>query len=201
MFFFVHDINNRIKTPVKPSQSIKPVEKLDAIHSTKPVTAQPQSADSIYPSTPKVARDPTEKKHRPTYTEDTITAADIMSSPIITVESSATAEEIEALMEKIETKHLVVTDNEGFIAGIISKEELISHLRDYPGETDIELKSLGKIYSSPPATPIKDVAGLMLHHRLDAVLVMENDFAVGIITTTNFLEFVAFRENTIDTHS
>lgn len=201
MFFFVHDINNRIKTPVKPNQSIKPVEKLDASHETKPIAAQPQNSDSIYPSSPRVARESTEQSQRPTYAEDVITAQDIMSSPIITIERSATVEEIEALMDKIETKHLVITDKEGFITGIASKERVIAQTRNNPEMLELNAKSLDKIYSAPPATPIQAVASLMLNHRLDAILVMENEFAVGIITATNFLEFVAFKPGVIDTHT
>lgn len=198
MFFFVHDLNSNIKIPIKPKSTIPPIDKLSQTHEIKPISSQRQSEDQTYPSKPRVSQSDRDSHKTTPYSEELITASDIMSKPIVVAPITSTLVEVGNLMDKYETHHIIITDAEGYIAGVSTKESLLQQKADKTTELTINASGLKPIYSTLPLTPVTQVAEMMLQQKLDAVLVMENDFAVGIITLTNFLELIALKPDKID---
>ncbi|MCP5208802.1 MAG: CBS domain-containing protein [Hahellaceae bacterium] len=198
MFFFVHDINNRIKAPVKPSKTIKPVAKTPAPFSIEATATHSPSTAETYPSSPRIATGKNEPDQTKAYKNDSITAFDIMSSPIISADMSLPIDQVESLMDRYETNHIVITSEEGYIEGILTKENLLKKRLDSNMNGSTKQKYYSEIYSTQPLIPADEVAKLMLSLKLDAVLVMENDYAIGIITLTNFLEMIALKEKNLD---
>ncbi len=198
MFFFVHDTNNRIKAPVKPSKTIKPVAKTPAPFSIEATATHSPSTAETYPSSPRIATGKNEPDQTKAYKNDSITAFDIMSSPIISADMSLPIDQVESLMDRYETNHIVITSEEGYIEGILTKENLLKKRLDSNMNGSTKQKYYSEIYSTQPLIPADEVAKLMLSLKLDAVLVMENDYAIGIITLTNFLEMIALKEKNLD---
>lgn len=126
-----------------------------------------------------------------------------MTSNVLTVNSSQPIVEVEQLMRDNRIRRVPVVDD-GKLVGIISREDLFRALPSIfdPSISPENLDRAGRIQAgsimtrSPitvePATPLEHAALLMRTHKFGALLVMQDDELVGIITETNI--FDAFLE-------
>lgn len=126
-----------------------------------------------------------------------------MTSNVFTVNSSQPIIEVEQLMRENRIRRVPVVDR-GKLVGIISREDLFRAMPSIfdPSVSAETLDQAGQIVAasvmtrSPltvePSTPLEQAALLMRTHKLGALLVMQGDELVGIITETNI--FDAFLE-------
>lgn len=119
-----------------------------------------------------------------------ITARDIMSKRVITLESDVPASDIAKLMDKSKVSSIVITkDNKPF--GIISERDLVSKVVAQ-NKKPFEIKTT-ELMSSPlilvsPMTPVEEVAEKMITNRIRRIVVSDDKQALGIITITDFVK-------------
>jgi len=123
-----------------------------------------------------------------------LTAAEVMSSPVFTVPADANA--FYAYDELIARKmrHLVVVDEQGDLAGVVTMSCFIANLGV---EHFTDLQCVYEIIQDvqitvTPDTPLHEAIGLLHEHR-HAMVALEDDCPVGILTSRGVTR--AYRES------
>ena len=126
-----------------------------------------------------------------------------MTSNVLTVTSTQPIVDIEQIMRENRIRRVPVVDD-GRLVGIISREDILRALPsifdpsispeilDQAGRIDARSIMTRSPMTVEPATPIEQAALLMRTHKFGALLVMQDEELVGIITETNI--FDAFLE-------
>jgi acetoin utilization protein AcuB len=126
-----------------------------------------------------------------------------MTSNVLTVTSTQPIVDIEQIMRENRIRRVPVVDD-GRLVGIISREDILRALPsifdpsispeilDQAGRIDARSIMTPSPMTVEPATPIEQAALLMRTHKFGALLVMQDEELVGIITETNI--FDAFLE-------
>ena len=129
------------------------------------------------------------------------TARDIMSSKIVTIESSVSAIEIAKIMDKNKVSSIVITKDQLPI-GIVTERDLVSKIiaqNKKPSEVRTADITTSPLVIVNPLTPTDEIAQKMLSEKIRRVVVIDSDQALGIITVTDFVkhlhEMLADSEN------
>lgn len=114
------------------------------------------------------------------------------SSPYVleTTEPLAAAHE---MMQKHLLRHLPIIDGDT-VVGIVSERDLylMETLKGVdPAKVPVAEVMTALPYRVTPDTPLAEVARTMARNRYGAVLVMENDRLLGILTTVDMLDAMA----------
>ena len=119
-----------------------------------------------------------------------ITARDIMSKRVVTIESDVPASDIAKLMDKNKVSSIIITkDNKPY--GIISERDMLSKVvaqNKKPAEirtTELMSPSLVMV---GPLTPVEEVAEKMILNKIRRVIVSDGKQALGIVTVTDFVK-------------
>lgn len=110
--------------------------------------------------------------------------SEIMKSPVITAPTGDTFREGLLLMRQYGLHHLVVTNDAGEVAGVVSESDMRSHLG---------LGIVGKMHNLltamdrqsprfPPDTPVTTALQRMVFERWDYVVVTHDEMPLGILT-------------------
>ncbi len=116
--------------------------------------------------------------------------ADIMSSPVETIEASVPVETAWNRMQERGIHHLVVTQD-GKAAGILSA-------RDLSGPRGVALRWAGtagelmatRIVTASPTTTVREAANLLRGRAIGCLPVVSGERIVGIVTITDLLELI-----------
>jgi CBS domain-containing protein len=129
---------------------------------------------------------------------DEITAADVMSRVLVTVEPSETPLMAWELMRRSQIRHLPVVDRDGHVEGVVTRELIATCWGG--GPATLERQTVGELigHARRPRvcldTPLPQIAATMLDARCDAVpVVSENGTLLGLITAVDMLAVIAGR--------
>lgn len=130
-----------------------------------------------------------------------IRVRDRMSVDVVYTEPNLTLEDALRTMEARRVHHLVVRTL-GRVAGIVSDRDvrLITTSTEQACAPAAALRAMltseamnRSVVSVGPDATVADAAALMLDHHVDALLVVENGAAIGLISELDLLEFSAGR--------
>lgn len=135
-----------------------------------------------------------------------LTVADEMSADPITIMPHQTLKEAYKVMYAKNIRHLPVVDQDGKVCGIISDRDIQRGMDSKVASTiGFRFESLSlsddkhvQDYMAWPLKMIsreaslKEAASIMLHDRVSALVVVENEEVVGIITTDDMLHTLIF---------
>lgn len=123
-------------------------------------------------------------------------AADIMSRPVLTIETGETFWDAWQMMFVSGLRHLVVLDDDGIPMGVLTDREILAN-------TPATAEHLGSIRvrdvvdriprtSIHPDTTARDAANAMSDHAVEAIPVLDDDGRlVGIVTESDVVRWVA----------
>lgn len=117
---------------------------------------------------------------------DAITAADIMSSPVVTVTANATAQQAACILTHHNVSVAPVVSDDGVLLGIVSESDLIIGLH----RTVSEVMTTAVISVSADS-PVSDVRHLLIDRRIRCVPVMAQGRPVGIVSLHDVLALLA----------
>ncbi|MFD0732969.1 CBS domain-containing protein [Planotetraspora mira] len=131
-------------------------------------------------------------------TVETMTAADVMSRMLVTVEPDESPLMAWELMRRADLHHLPVIDAESRIVGVLRREDLACHWSGGPAEqSSVRVARLLDTQPCPCATPempLSAVAALMIDSDVDVVPVTGPAGTLeGLITALDVLKAVAGR--------
>ncbi len=119
--------------------------------------------------------------------------ADIMSSPVITVEVEVNVRDGALLMTDKRIGSIVITER-GQPVGIVTErdmlERVVSLCRD-PCETRMKDIMSSPLISTSPGTNILDAMRKMRENHISRLLVMEKDKLIGIVSERDFIRAVS----------
>lgn len=131
-----------------------------------------------------------EAEHPSTEPERVETAAEIMSSPVVTLNRDASVADAWELFHRRGFRHLPILDPTGNLVAILSDRDLLrqaSALQENPegGLGDLIVE---RVLTATPDTSIRDVARVMYEHHIGALpIVTINGDLRGIITREDIL--------------
>lgn len=111
----------------------------------------------------------------------------LMSQPVISVTTDMGAGvALQTMREKI-IRRLPIVDNEGRLVGIVNDRSLLRLLAEPRRHRSDPIPTVGRVMSTPvttvpPDLPLEEAASLMADKRVGALLVVENEKPVGILT-------------------
>jgi len=125
---------------------------------------------------------------------------DVMSRELFTLERNDKLSVADDLMKQKRIRHILVLDQEGALAGIVTQRDLFR---------GILLKSLGygsraeerlldslaikdamhdEVVTTTPDTPLADAARVMLEKKIGCLPVVEGDRLVGLVSEADFVK-------------
>lgn len=126
----------------------------------------------------------------------------IMHTDLITVPPEASLAKAQALMDEHTIEHLLVTDGNKKLVGILSDRDLkqywaspatslsaheLNYLLD---KVTVDMIMIRTVVTVTPSTTIERAAYIMQQYRISALPVMEEENLVGIITGVDVLEIL-----------
>ncbi|HEU5256121.1 MAG TPA: CBS domain-containing protein [Vicinamibacterales bacterium] len=118
--------------------------------------------------------------------------SDIMSAPVYTIEANETAAAAWETMFFCRTRHLVVTDAEGHVVGVVSASDL-GGKKGEPLRARRRVRDLmtEKLVTTTPETTVREAANLMRGHTVSCLPVFNGrDRLKGIVTVVDLLELI-----------
>lgn len=119
--------------------------------------------------------------------------ADIMSSPVITINQEANARDAAILMTDKRIGSMIVTER-GHPIGIVTKrdmlERVVSLCRD-PCETKMKEIMSSPLITISPGTNILDAMRKMRENNISRLVVMDNDTLLGIVSERDIIRAVS----------
>jgi acetoin utilization protein AcuB len=129
-----------------------------------------------------------------------LTAADVMSSPVVTVSTTDSLWDAWGLIYRSGFRHLVVVEGTRCV-GVLDDRRIVT---EWPlGPAMPHRRSVGDVVSRRwrivvATTPVHDLARIMLEERIDSIpVVNDRGEAVGLVTASDLLALVAERPSTI----
>ena len=130
----------------------------------------------------------------------------IMSDHIHTVDLDDPVQEARLLFEKFKVRHLPVI-SKGKLVGILSLTDImrisfgdIYGVDQYDVDSSMyDMLTVNEVMKAKPHTvssesAIKDVVDILIHEEFHALPVVEEDKLVGIVTTTDLINYLAYEE-------
>ena len=110
-----------------------------------------------------------------------------MSQPVITATTDTGAGLALQLMREKIIRRLPIVDNEGRLVGIVNDRSLLRLLAEPRRHRSDPLPTVGRVMSAPvftvtPDLPLEEAASLMADKRVGALLVVEDEKPIGILT-------------------
>lgn len=125
------------------------------------------------------------------------TVADVMKSPVISVETTATVMEAMHLMRQKAVSSVLVTPKvKGSQAGIMTQRDIMSKVvtkgKD-PKKLKVRQVMSSPLVTVPPDCSLRDAAKLMVKRNIRRVLVAEGGKIIGIVSDTDIFSAVEER--------
>ncbi|MEJ2091923.1 MAG: CBS domain-containing protein [Syntrophobacterales bacterium] len=147
-----------------------------------------------------------------------LTARDIMTREVVTIQAEASVENLAKLLEEHRIGGVPVLDQAGALVGVVTQSDLVQRSRDLELPPALNIldfhlflempshfkKRLEKLmgnkvkdvmtlnpHSIAPDTPVNEIAGLMAHQGAHTLPVLEGGKLVGIVGKLDLIRGVA----------
>jgi CBS domain-containing membrane protein len=126
-----------------------------------------------------------------------------MTKDVRTVGRNDKASDADALMTSARVRHLPVLDDDGQLAGILSRRDVyrtaLQRTFGYGEKAqdrilgNLVVKELmtNRVETVAPDAPVEEAARRMLEKKISALVVVEGERMVGILTESDFVRHVA----------
>lgn len=121
----------------------------------------------------------------------------IYSKKLITISDLSSLSDADDMMNNYNIRHLPVIDASDTLVGILSKSDYLA-LKYVDSRLN---KLIVKNFMSSPVlavtktTKIKEVANLFINKKISSVVVVENNEAVGIVTSEDLIKILARKQD------
>jgi signal-transduction protein with cAMP-binding, CBS, and nucleotidyltransferase domain len=121
------------------------------------------------------------------------TVRDIMTTKLETIGVSETAKNAAKKMMDKNVGSLLVVDHDDLTVGIVTERDIVRGVCTHDGNSkDFRIHHVmsSPISSIDPDSPVEAAATMMLKNKVRHLLVKDGDKPVGIITATNFIDYL-----------
>jgi signal-transduction protein with cAMP-binding, CBS, and nucleotidyltransferase domain len=130
--------------------------------------------------------------------------SDIMSTGLESIQTSESAKEAAKKMLDKNVSSLVVVDEGGQSIGIITERDITRGVCIHDvlsKEFKIHHVMTSPLSTIDPNSSVEEAANLMLHHKVRHLVVKEGNKTVGIVTATNFIDYLNEQLDPINANS
>jgi len=122
--------------------------------------------------------------------------SDFMSSPVHTLNIDTDYRDAYIKMCEHDIRHIVITNENGLLVGILSESDFLNYLTPKQLLTTKEVKRVmnKEVISCKSNEALHSALDKMLQHNIGAIVVEENDKAIGIVSESDTLKLIG------DTH-
>jgi CBS domain-containing membrane protein len=126
---------------------------------------------------------------------------DLMTGVVLSVNPRDTVEKVYDLMNERGIRHLLVTEPDGDLVGLVSHRDLLRHspieraeipvflVREVLRRTRVEEVMTSEIETASPDTPLGEAAEVMLRNKFGCLPVLDDAKLVGILTESDFVRY------------
>lgn len=206
--FFVHEPSRGIVTPLSDKFRIRQIlapDELSEIQKThRKITSNPENypplsehkQDDDTDNDPQTGQERAANAYSATRDQTSeqefqAFAWSIMSKPVINTPITTTLSESWKLMQHHGINHLVITDENHQLAGLLSEKNILPYLMDTEApikEITLDVFCHRTLLSATPDTDLYELAQVMLENRLDGIVIIENNALQGIITYSDIVK-------------
>lgn len=115
-------------------------------------------------------------------------AKDLMTSNVVTCNPAMAIEEAARILAEKRISGLPVTDDRGYVLGILSEVDIISRQEQHKTVGDVMTRA---VISVNEETPIERIAAQIAQHRIKRVPVTRDGKLVGIVTRSDLVRTMA----------
>ncbi len=113
---------------------------------------------------------------------------DLMTTPAIYVEDSTTIKEAISILKENNIGFLPITKKEIIVGVVTDRDILVRGIGIYKLNTKIsKVMTSGNIFFVSPTTPVDEAAKIMAKNKIRRLVVLDNGYVKGVITTKNLL--------------
>lgn len=120
-------------------------------------------------------------------------ARDVMITDLFTVHEGKDFNFVEVMAELHHIRHVPVVDEKRRPVGMLSIRDMLHHLSKAGSSHFIPVRELMTPPSgtASPDDPLDECAKKMLHHRIGALLILEDSKLVGLVSEKDFVRVYA----------
>ncbi|MBW2445357.1 MAG: CBS domain-containing protein [Deltaproteobacteria bacterium] len=156
-------------------------------------------APSAREQTPSAARSAAEE-HKPSHIQLDLTVGDVMTRDVRTVGRNDRLAKASEQMRSGELRHLVVLDEDGNVAGVLSDRDLAFNALSWSlGQSEhaheqaldhftVKETMKADVVSIDSSAPLEEAARRMSREQIGCLPVVDSDELVGIIAASDFLQ-------------
>lgn len=123
-----------------------------------------------------------------------LTVSQVMSDAVATVPLGTPLLQVASLLTKNSYKHVLVSDPQGSVVGVVSSSDLIRHMSEWTDDNadgwrskGVESVMMTRFVASTPDADVDDVAQIIAKNSIQCVPVMEGEKLVGVLTSDDLL--------------
>jgi diguanylate cyclase (GGDEF)-like protein len=120
--------------------------------------------------------------------------SDLMSQELVTVPLGTPLVQVAKLLDRRRSRHILVTDERGNLAGLVSDSDLVHYIADRDPDSDpmfdwkaVECVMATKFVTSSPDAKIEDVAAALGDGAVHCLPILEHGRLVGVMTDDDLL--------------
>lgn len=117
----------------------------------------------------------------------------LYSKKLITIKENANLDEAEDLMNNYNIRHLPVVDESDVLVGILSKADYIAlkYVDSRLHKFNVKNFMSSPVKAVKKTASVKEVAQLFTTKKINSVLIIDSDEAVGIVTSDDLIRLLA----------
>jgi signal-transduction protein with cAMP-binding, CBS, and nucleotidyltransferase domain len=118
---------------------------------------------------------------------------DIMTTKLETISTSDTAKDAAKKMMDKNVSSLLVVDHDKLLVGIVTERDIVRAICTHDWNSkDFRIHHVmnSPVSSIDPDSSVEDAASVMLEKKVRHLVVKDGDRWVGIITATNFIDYL-----------
>jgi len=125
----------------------------------------------------------------------TKTAADIMTSRVVTIGQDARLTDAIRLLLRYHISGLPVLDADGSLLGILSEHDIINYALSGDAETATVAEAMSTpVMTFPPTVSLEEIANCLAEKRLRRVPIVADGKVVGIVSRRDILREMLFAD-------
>lgn len=191
--FTINGLNGPERLPLKLVFNEPEVERVTAIagdHAVFKIGAPEEAEKQLRQQAEQAYRSVDELPQSPAV----LTAAAIMTSPVMTLAPDATIAEALALFEQQSFRHIPIVSGDGRLIGILSDRDLWRNLAAVPQafsrDTPLQALMSTRVLAASSDTDVRHIARLFVEQRIGALPVADEGELKGIVTRSDVLAAV-----------
>lgn len=204
--FYVHDITQRIVTPLDRRYYVRGIPSTEAVNEVVPVHDDPMppnidteikdfSHSELRRKRQQASNAYQEYESLPEDGElSLLRVNDIMSRDVVLVDENRSLQYLWDTMQTKQIGHVAVTADDGFLTGFVSVRDLAMYLMESELQDDrraaIRHLCERKLVSTSAHTFIDSIVNYFFEHRVEGLPVTSNGALVGVVTMKDVLKQV-----------